>query len=350
MTVLVQSTLREGRDLTGPALRAAVERLDPTDRAIARYHFGWTDAEGHPTENSGGKAIRPTLALLSARSAGLPAAAAVPGAVAVELVHNFSLIHDDLMDGDATRRHRPTVWTLWGSAGAILAGDAMLTLAQQVLLEAADPAAARGGVALQPSAVIAATRLLADATQELIRGQVEDLAFERRATVTVDECLRMAGGKTGALLGASAAIGAALAGAPSSTVEALRCFGEQLGLAFQLVDDLLGIWGDPAATGKSVLSDLRSRKMTLPITYAVHAGGPAARELAERLADPEATSEDDLRRAADLVEAAGGRAWAMAEADRRLAQGEQALTGAAIPSDVCAELIALSRYVVERES
>lgn len=347
MTVLVQSTLREGRDVTGPALRAAVERLDPTNRAIARYHFGWTDAEGHPAEgtagkNTSGKAVRPTLALLSARAAGAAATLGVPGAVAVELVHNFSLIHDDLMDGDTTRRHRPTVWSLWGSAAAILAGDAMLTLAQQMLLEAGPP--------VTPAAAMGATRLLADATQELIRGQVEDLAFERRSSVTVDECLRMAGGKTGALLGASAAIGAALADAPSATVEALRWFGEQLGLAFQLVDDLLGIWGDPAATGKPVLSDLRSKKMTLPITYAVHAGGPAARELTELLADPEGTSEDDLRRAADLVEAAGGRTWAIAEADRRLALGEKALDEAAIPADVCAELTALSRYVVERES
>jgi geranylgeranyl diphosphate synthase type I len=342
VTVLVQSTLREGRDLTGPALRAAVERLDPTNRAIARYHFGWTDAAGRPAEGSSGKAIRPTLALLSARAGGAAATVGVPGAVAVELVHNFSLIHDDLMDGDATRRHRPTVWTLWGSAGAILAGDAMLTLAQQVLLEAGPP--------VTPAAAMAATRLLADATQELIRGQVEDLAFERRSTVSVDECLRMAGGKTGALLGASAAIGAALADASAATVEALRWFGEEVGLAFQLVDDLLGIWGDPAATGKPVLSDLRSRKMTLPITYAVHAGGPAARELTERLSDPDTAAEEDLRRAADLVEAAGGRTWAMAEADRRLALGEKALADAAIPAEVRAELTALSRYVVEREN
>ncbi len=348
MTVLVQSTLREGRDITGPALRAAVDRLDPTNRAVARYHFGWTDAEGRPTDGaagkgtSGGKAIRPTLALLSARAAGASAGVALPGAVAVELVHNFSLIHDDLMDGDRLRRHRPTVWTLWGSADAILAGDALLVLAQQVLLGAEPP--------VTPGAALAATRLLADATQELVRGQVEDLAFERRSAVAVDECLRMAGGKTGALLGASAAIGAALADASPATVEALQRFGEQFGLAFQLVDDLLGIWGDPSVTGKPVLSDLRSRKMTLPITYAMHAGGPAARELTDRLADPEPLSEEDLRRAADLVEAAGGRAWAMAEADRRLGVGEQILAVAAIPADVCAELTALSRFVVERES
>jgi geranylgeranyl diphosphate synthase type I len=337
MTLLVETALRDGRDVVVPALRAAVDRLDPTSRGIAGYHFGWTDADGRPAEASSGKAIRPALALLSARAAGAAQEVGIPGAVAVELVHNFSLIHDDLMDGDVQRRHRPTVWSIYGSASAILTGDALLTLAQQVLLEADAPGANR------------AARLLADATQELVRGQVEDLQFERRAWVTVDECLRMAAGKTGALLGASAAIGAVLAAAPADVVEALTSFGEQLGLAFQLVDDLLGIWGDTRSTGKPVLSDLRTRKKSLPVTYALHAGGPAAQELATWLADLDADTEADLQRAAELVDAAGGRTWAMAEADRRLALGEQALAAVQIPDAVRTELSALGRYVVERE-
>jgi geranylgeranyl diphosphate synthase type I len=213
----------------------------------------------------------------------------------------------------------------------------LLTLAQQVLLDVEGPTA------------IAAARRLVEATQELVRGQVEDLAFERRTSVTVEECLRMAAGKTGALLAASASIGAVLAGAPNGTVDALGRFGAELGLAFQLVDDLLGIWGDPRTTGKPVLSDLRTRKKSLPVSYSLHAGGPAARELGRWLADPDANSESDLQRAADLVEAAGGRTWALAEADRRLALGEQALAEAAIPGTARAELLALGRYIVERE-
>ena len=181
----------------------------------------------------------------------------MPGAVAVELVHNFSLLHDDLMDHDAERRHRATVWAVWGPSMAILVGDAMLALAYQVLADVRDESS------------VAAAAMLGTATQGLIAGQVEDLAFERRATVRVEECVAMAAGKTGALLGCSAAIGAVLAGAPVETVAALQIYGEELGLAFQLVDDLLGIWGDSAVTGKPVGSDLRARKKSLPISWAL---------------------------------------------------------------------------------
>lgn len=341
MTILTGptgATLRASRDLVRPELQRAVSRLDAYSASVASYHFGWTDAEGRPTGTDGsGKAVRPALALLSARAGGCEALG-VPAAVAVELVHNFSLLHDDLMDGDLERRHRPTVWAQFGTAAAVLVGDAMLTLAQQVLLAAPS------------SCAEAATRMLADATQELVRGQAEDLAFERRATVGVQECLRMAAGKTGALLAASAAVGAVLAGAPQGQVAALWAFGSEVGLAFQLVDDLLGIWGDPATTGKPVLSDLRSRKKSLPVAYALSSAGTAARELQDWLAAPQEHTEADLRRAATLVEAAGGRRWAAEEAERRLAKAERALHAVPLPAEVCAELLALGRFIVRRDS
>jgi geranylgeranyl diphosphate synthase type I len=336
MTTVAPARVRESASVVRPALKRALARLDPTSRAIASYHLGWTDPDGRPQEG-GGKAVRPALALLSARAAGATLETGLPGAVAVELVHNFSLLHDDLMDGDLERRHRPTVWALWGGASAILTGDALLVLAQQVLL---DLATAEGA---------AAARLLADATQELVRGQAEDVAFEERPVVGVEQCLTMAAGKTGALLSASASIGAVLAGAPGSLCAALAAFGRELGLAFQLVDDLLGIWGDPAVTGKPVLSDLRTGKKTLPVTWALAHGGAAGIELADWLAAGTARGEEQLRRAADLVERAGGRAWAAAEAARRLAYAEQALLAAPVPADACGDLVALGRFVVGRE-
>lgn len=338
MTIAIPSTLTQARDLVEPALRAAVNRLDPTSRRIAGYHLGWAEADGTPTTGSGGKAVRPALALLAAQAVGASAATAVPGAVAVELVHNFSLLHDDVMDGDVERRHRPTVWALWGAPAAILAGDALLALATQVLL---DTDTFEG---------IAAARLLADATQTLIRGQFADLDFERRGDVTVDECLAMAADKTGALLACSAAVGALLAGAGDSTVAALSAYGAQLGLAFQLVDDMLGIWGAPAATGKPVGSDLRARKKSLPVTYAVTHGGAAGRELAAWLSTPGPDTDDDIARAARLVETAGGRAWAAEEARRRLTLGERALDRVGLAGQARDELVALGRFVVVRES
>src|SRR5438067_10309470 len=162
MTLVLPMTLHRARDVVDPALQQAIDTLDVDSRALARYHFGWVDEHGEPSTAGGGKAVRPALALLSARAVGASDEVAIPGAVAVELVHNFSLLHDDLMDGDVERRHRTTVWALHGAAAAILAGDAMLALATQVLLDVATV----GGVE--------AARLLVEATQSLIRGQHED--------------------------------------------------------------------------------------------------------------------------------------------------------------------------------
>jgi geranylgeranyl diphosphate synthase, type I len=331
-------SLHRGRDAVTPALRAALDRLDETSRAQAAYHLCWTDVDGRPVATAGGKAVRPALALLSAEAAGAPAEVGLPGAVAVELVHNFSLLHDDLMDGDVERRHRRTVWSVWGPASAILTGDAMLALATEVLLDSGSPNAA------------VAAQMLAGATRELIRGQVLDLAFERRAQVTQDECLDMAAAKTGALLSASAAIGAVLAGGPDSLVAALATYGAELGLAFQLVDDMLGIWGDPAVTGKPVCSDLRSRKKSLPVTYTLAHGGAAAQELAEWLADTGEHDEAALHRAADLVAAAGGRDWAAGEADRRLGLALGALDAIGLSGPARDGLVALGEFIVSREA
>ena len=338
MTIALPTTLLRSRETVEPALRAAIDRLDTDSRLLARYHFGWTDAQGRPVDTGGGKAVRPALALLSAQAAAASAGVGVPGAVAVELVHNFSLLHDDLMDGDVERRHRQTVWSLYGAAAAILAGDALLALATQVLLDVGTLDA------------VEAARLLAEATQSLIRGQHADLAFEQRADVGVEECIDMAAGKTGSLLACSAAIGAVLAGADRDVVDALATYGMELGIAFQLVDDLLGIWGDTHVTGKPVGSDLRARKKSLPVTFAMAYGGAAGRELADWLATSGPDSDLEIERATQLVDAAGGRAWAAEEARRRLALGEQALDGVSLDVDAVAELKALGRFIATRES
>jgi geranylgeranyl diphosphate synthase type I len=332
------TTLERSRDTVLPALRSALTRLDPTSQVQASYHLGWSDTEGQPATGGGGKAVRPALALLSAEAAGAPATTGLPGAVAVELVHNFSLLHDDLMDGDVERRHRRTVWAVWGPSSAILTGDALLALSNEALLDSGSPHAG------------AAALLLSTATRDLIRGQVQDLAFERRNDVTLAECLDMAAGKTAALMSASAAIGAVLAGAAPRTVCALAAFGSHLGIAFQLVDDVLGIWGDPEITGKPVYSDLRSRKKTLPVTYALGHGGRFGRRLAGWLAATGPVDAAQRRRAAELVAAAGGRDWAAAEAHRRLGLGEGALGSVELPGDTRAELIALGRFIVGREA
>jgi geranylgeranyl diphosphate synthase type I len=336
--VTTSRALGRHRELLTSGLRDAVARLDPASREQAEYHLGLREPDGGPGPGCG-KAVRPTLALLSAEAAGGAPEDGLPGAVAVELVHNFSLLHDDLMDGDTQRRHRPTVWARWGHAAAILTGDALLALAEEVLLEAPSPHAA------------AAARMLAATVRELVRGQTEDVAFEARAGVTVQECLAMAAGKTGSLLATSALVGSVLAGAPDQLNAALRTYGAELGMAFQLVDDLLGIWGDPAVTGKPVLADLRARKKSLPVAYALCHGGPPGRELAQRLvAGHDAAGEEaHLQRLAALVEEGGGRGWAAAEARRRVTLAEAALAAVDMADGPRAELVALARYLVDRD-
>ncbi|MFM9371237.1 polyprenyl synthetase family protein [Streptomyces sp. Da 82-17] len=339
----VSGLLDRGRTLATPVLRAAVDRLAPPMDTVAAYHFGWIDAEGRPSAGDGGKAVRPALALLSAEAAGAAPEVGIPGAVAVELVHNFSLLHDDLMDGDEQRRHRDTVWKVHGPAQAILVGDALFALANEILLELDTVEAGR------------ATRRLTIASRKLIDGQAQDISYEHRERVTVEECLEMEGNKTGALLACAVSIGAVLGGADERTADALERYGYHLGLAFQAVDDLLGIWGDPDATGKQTWSDLRQRKKSLPVVAALSAEGEAAEKLGELLAadakstDFENFSEEEFAARAALIEEAGGRAWTAEEARRQHRIAVEALDSVDMPDKVRRQLVALADFVVVRK-
>jgi len=341
----VSALLERGRRLATPGLRAAVARLAPPMDTVAAYHFGWIDAEGRPSDADGGKAVRPALALLSAEVAGAAPERGLPGAVAVELVHNFSLLHDDLMDGDEQRRHRDTVWKVHGPAQAILVGDALFALANEILLEPATVEAGR------------ATRRLTRATRRLIDGQAQDISYEHRERVTVEECLEMEGNKTGALLACAVSIGAVLGGADDRTADALEDYGYHLGLAFQAVDDLLGIWGDPEATGKQTWSDLRQRKKSLPVVAALSSPDPAATRLAQLMRTDAKKSQEEFEdfdeaefaaRAA-LIEEAGGREWTSQEAQRQHTTALAALDPVDMPGHVRDQLTALADFVVVRQ-
>jgi geranylgeranyl diphosphate synthase type I len=318
-------TLSYSWELIQPSLRSAIDRLDPGVRHLCGYHLGFWDERGEP-DRPRGKGVRGVLALASAQAAGAPVEVGLPAAAAVELVHNFSLLHDDLMDGDRTRRHRPTVWAVFGSGQAILAGDALLGLADEVLAEA--PSAHRSW----------AIRCLAASTRRLIAGQLADLAFESRRDVTLNECLQMAADKTAALLSCAASIGAVLADAPADLALRLAQFGEHLGVAYQLIDDVLGIWGSPETTGKPVLSDLRAKKKSLPVVAALTSPTAAGERLAALYLTDAQLTEAQLAEAADLVQQAGGRAWAESTADAELASALELIRSDQIPSDVAEDL------------
>ncbi|MFD8321464.1 polyprenyl synthetase family protein [Kitasatospora purpeofusca] len=343
---LAAGTTRRARELTEPLLREAVALLEPWTAMMSSYHLGWCAADGSPVELDSGKAVRPALAVLAAEAVGAPAEAALPGAAAAELIHNFSLIHDDIMDGDEERRRRPTVWKEFGVSGAILAGDALQVLAFDLLL-------AKGG----PHGPAAAGHL-AVALRELVEGQACDIRFSERpwsgpGTVTVAEYQAMAMAKTGALLAGASAMGAVLGGADRPLVHALAEAAGQLGLAFQCVDDILGIWGDPAVTGKPVRGDLRERKKSLPVVAASAASGTVARRLAELLADGRAPAGEEeaekvLLEAAALIEEGGGRRACEREAEQALARARASLDLVPMPAGVRAQYTALADSFVSR--
>ncbi|MFJ1704584.1 family 2 encapsulin nanocompartment cargo protein polyprenyl transferase [Kitasatospora sp. NPDC088346] len=320
-----------------PALRAAVGTLPESMRLVAGYHLGWWEADGTPATTTGsGKAIRPALVLAATQAVGGGPDPAVRAAAAVEMVHNFTLLHDDVIDRDQTRRHRPTAWRVFGTTEAILAGDAMHSLALRILAEDGHPAA--------PGAV----RRLADCVVELCAGQQADCAFEQRSDVSLAECLTMAEAKTGALLGCACALGALYAGAEPSAVEAMDAFGREIGLAFQLIDDLIGIWGDPAVTGKPVGADLAARKKSLPVVFALGSGTAAGADLAELYALDRPLSARELERAAQAVERAGGRSWAQGESCERMAAAIAHLAAAVSAPSAADELLALAELVTRR--
>lgn len=321
------------RALVRPALVEAVERLHPWVAEMAGYSFGWCEVGGAPVAAPGGKGVRQALAVLGAEAAGAPGRAGVPAAVAVELVHTFSLLHDDIMDGDTHRRRRPAVWQAYGTGPAVLAGDALFALAVETL--AARPGGSR------------AVRALSVALGDLVRGQADDLLFADRPwtgpeRVRPDEYRAMAEHKTGALLGGAAALGAVLGGAAPGTAAALDRAGRHLGIAFQIVDDVLGIWGDPRVTGKPVHGDLRERKKTYPVLVAL--GAPGGGRLAALLRSGDAPEE-----AAALIEEAGGRAAALTEARRHVTAVRTALADVPLAPGAAGELRTLLGFLVRRD-
>ncbi|MCX4695877.1 polyprenyl synthetase family protein [Streptomyces sp. NBC_01408] len=323
-----------GRTLAAvdPLLRTAVRSLPGGVRAVAEYHLGWRDRTGAPAASRPGKAIRPALVLAAARAVGGREEDAFAAAAATELVHNFTLLHDDVIDRDPLRRHRATAWTVFGSAEAIVAGDAMAALAVRL-------------VADRPEAV---TRL-SDCVVELCEGQYEDCSFERRTAVGLGEAMAMAEAKTGALLGTACALGGLYGGAPPPVTAALDAFGRGIGISFQLIDDLLGIWGDPEITGKPVGADLAARKKSMPVVAALVSDTGAAAELAALYAGSAPLGPAGIARATELVEQAGGRDWARREASVRAVAALDRLAGAVPDPAATAELVALCELITRRK-
>ena len=342
--------LRDAHAVTTISTASQTRRLLDDFYGQIEYHHGWRSPDLQPKPWQPGKLLRPTLLLLAcevaANQAGgdLEAAVerAIPAALAVEFVHNFSLIHDDIEDGDDERHHLPTLWKLWGVPQAINTGDGVFALARLQLR-----ALPERGVATETALAVAA-RL--DATSvELCEGQYLDMRFEGRRDVTVAMYLDMIGRKTAALMECAAAMGAEI-GAPNDAAlrDRLGAFGRALGMGFQLRDDMLGIWS-AVALGKSAAGDLRQKKMSLPIIAALEHGAPADQQALTVIYDaPGPASDEQIATLLAILERTQARERTRTVLREQCAQARALLDGvcgAATVADACVALGVLLDFV-----
>ncbi len=298
------------------------------------YHLGWEGQGAGPRAR--GKRIRPLLLLLTTQAAGGNWQQALPAAASVELLHNFSLIHDDIQDNSPLRRGRPTVWKKWGTAQAINAGDAMYTLAYAAMLDLQRTCS--------PQTTLQAAGILHRTCTQLTQGQHLDMAYETRPTITEQEYWAMIEGKTASLLAACTELGALIAGANPFRRAAFSEFGRNLGLAFQVLDDLLGIWGDSALTGKSAESDLVAGKKSIPILFGLQQNRAFARRWRQ---GPIPAGE--VQSLAARLEEEGAREYTRQKADALTAQALQSLAAANPQGEAGQALVELANMLLKRQ-
>ena len=319
-------------DLIEPALLAAIATLDgraPLLAGMVRYHLGYAGSDLAPIEArtmDRGKRIRPTVALLAAAATGKDPRTAASLAAAIELLHNFTLIHDDIQDESPTRRHRPTVWSVWGVGQAINAGDALFALAHLPLY----------GLAASGISATLVVRLLEAfdrMTIAVVEGQTLDLGFEARTDVSASEYLEMIAGKTAAIVRYAAWAGALLGGADEAAAVRWAEFGLALGLGFQVRDDLLGIWGASDETGKAAADDVRRRKQSLPILMLRERLNSVERAELSRLFAAPSVDATGVARVLELLEREGVQTEVEAEIARFHDRATAALLDASRPGD-----------------
>jgi geranylgeranyl diphosphate synthase, type I len=324
-------------------MRSVLDERDGHARPLYEmlaYHLG-LDA----TDGPRGKRMRPLLGLLAYQSLGGDYREALPGAAAVELGHNFSLVHDDIEDADRARRGRPTLWALWGVPLAINAGDALFALSRLVLYRLVDTGR------YPDHTVLRLMRVYDETCLALCEGQFLDISFETRTDVTVEEYFEMIGKKTAALLGAAVQAGAILASGEPEVIEAYRRCGYDLGIAFQMADDVKGAFWTSAASGKPEAGDIRKRKKTLPLVWALQHASEADADRLRRLyapsaAESEPMSDADVDEVLDIIERSGARDHALREARRYRDLALAGIDALPCPEEGRAQLRALVEAVI----
>ncbi|MCH2518685.1 MAG: polyprenyl synthetase family protein [Dehalococcoidia bacterium] len=318
------------------------EGTDPY--TLIRYHLGWADQRGVTARSaiSQGKAMRPTLCLFACEALEQDPDRALPAAAALELIHNFSLIHDDIQDQDVERRHQPTVWSIWGVPKALVAGDAMRSVGDVCLLNTS-----RYGV--PPQTILKISNILTSSYLEMIQGQCLDLGFESSTEITSADYLQMIAFKTGALIRSSMEIGALLATEDPAAFQAFSTFGSCVGRAFQIRDDYLGIWGDTSLTGKSAGNDIRRRKKSFPIVYAFERASGKNREDLLRIYIQEDIDDDDVGRVLAILDDVGARDESESLTEASAEQALEAIASVSLPAWARTEAEGLVDFLARRQ-
>jgi geranylgeranyl diphosphate synthase type I len=326
-------------------LHRAVPDSDTSEAyRLLRYHLGWVDQQGSGLETpiSQGKALRPTLCLFACEALADDYSKALPAAAAVELIHDFSLIHDDIQDQDVERRHQPTVWHLWGIPKALAAGNAMQCTGDLALLDAV-------GKDVAPETVLRVSGILTESYLEMIQGQCMDLEFESRTDIKANEYLYMIACKTGALIRCALEIGALLATEDAATVRAFANFGDCLGQVFQIRDDYLGIWGDEATLGKATGSDIRRRKKSYPVVFALERASGRAMDDLLRIYGQEVLDENDVQRVLAVLDEVGSQEHSQRLTEASAARALEALRPVSLPQWAQTEVEELVDFLARRE-
>jgi len=309
---------------------------------MMRYHLGWVDKQGNPQSAPAGKRLRPILCLLACNAVGGEWQQALPAAAAVELVHNFSLIHDDIQDASPERRGRATVWHIWGQPQAINVGDGMHALALSSLLRLEE-----SGVPHQK--VVRAARILGEASLKLCEGQYLDISYENRLDIGIDDYLEMIGCKTAALFRSALEIGALLGTDDESLLTRLKLFGHDVGMTFQVHDDMLSIWGDEKTTGKPNTSDIKMKKKTLPVVYALEKSKGEDRERLWTIYRKRNVDNNDMEDVLKILNRLDAQGYVQGMSEKHFRQAASELTAADIPPSAKEEFKSIATFLLRRQ-
>jgi geranylgeranyl diphosphate synthase type I len=323
LTPNLRQAIQEAMRAAFPESEAQIARF----YAMQQYHLGWRDAELMPATIDPGKLLRPYLALLACQSVGGRVEQALPLAAGIELIHNFTLIHDDIQDVSPMRRGRDTLWNLWGLAHGITAGDSMFALAHLSVHRLST-------LGVPATVVLEVLQRLDETILAVCEGQYLDCSYEGNLSVAEDDYLAMICRKTSTLIGTALSTGALVGGSDVGTAQALYNFGVNLGMAFQLQDDILGIWGDPKLTGKPAAADLARRKVTLPIIRALRDSGQ--RRAIEDLYRKENITPTDIQQILAIMDGTTIQSDMIALVNRMAQATRDVLAGIVFPSTAAA--------------